>query len=98
MTRKDKAESYPYIIYYTTSLILLPLHAPHGAADVATAVVLGVQAPIRIEDEVVRVVLIVNYRRPVEAGGAYGPRRAVPEPTISKEYWRILNIATCTRS
>ncbi|MBR3143615.1 hypothetical protein IKF12_00180 [Candidatus Saccharibacteria bacterium] len=63
---------------------LLPSYAAHGVAVVAIVVVLGVQVPIHIEVEVVRVVLIVDYRRPVVAVAAYIPGLAFPVPAISK--------------
>lgn len=60
-------------------------HAPHRVAVVAVVVVLGVQVTIRIEVQVVRVVVIVNYRRPVVGVATNTVRIAVPVAGIGPD-------------
>ena len=60
---------------------LLPSYAAHGIAAVATAAGIRVDTAIATEIKGVRVILIVDRRRPVIAGRSYTPRPTTPAAT-----------------
>ena len=74
--------------------LALTSHTAHRSAAVTTeVVVLGVHASKPTEAEVIRVVAIVNHRRPVVAASANEARRTVPDPAIHEIHWRVLDVA-----
>ncbi len=65
----------------------LASHAPHRVADEATVVVLGVDAVVDLKVEIIRVVRIVDHRRPIVAEGTNDAGRTVPVPGIREIQW-----------
>ena len=62
----------------------LPSHTSHRIAVVAIVVVLGVDAVVDFKVEFIRVVRIVDDRRPIVAVGANVFRVAIPVPGIGE--------------